>query len=118
MTPLQLEPVGRVRGGRTEVCDDDWGGVLAAIELDPERFTEAATVGLESFTHLVVVFHFHLVDPGQIESAARLACGGLDLRPRAAPETTAARRAVQVPVRARASELGPCTSGRPPGNAR
>jgi tRNA (adenine37-N6)-methyltransferase len=31
-------PVGRVRGGRAEAFDDDWGAVEATIELDGARF--------------------------------------------------------------------------------
>jgi tRNA (Thr-GGU) A37 N-methylase len=36
-----LEPIGHVRGGRTQPIDDDWGAVRSRIELDPARFGEA-----------------------------------------------------------------------------
>lgn len=68
---IELEPVGWVRGGRTDAEDDDWGKVKARIELDASRFTPEALVGLDAFSHLVVVYHFHLADPARVELAAR-----------------------------------------------
>ena len=67
---IELEPVGYVRGGRTTVINDDWGDVKAAIEMD-HRFPPEAVAGLESFSHLVVVYYFHRVDPSTIEFVAR-----------------------------------------------
>jgi len=71
LNPVTLLPVGRVRGGRTEPVDDGWDGVEAAIELDPGRFGTEAVAGLDAFSHLEVVFLFHRVDPGGIETGAR-----------------------------------------------
>jgi tRNA-Thr(GGU) m(6)t(6)A37 methyltransferase TsaA len=68
---IEIEPVGWVRGGRTLAEDDDWGRVEARIELDTSRFTAAALAGLDAFSHLVVVYHFHLADPAKVELAAR-----------------------------------------------
>jgi len=68
---IELEPVGWVRGGRADAEDDDWGKVKARIELDTSRFTAEALVGLDAFSHLVVVYHFHLADPARVELAAR-----------------------------------------------
>ena len=68
---IELEPVGTVRGGRAEVVDDDWGPVKARIELDPARFGPESLAGLEDFSHLVVVYHFHLADPAKVELLAR-----------------------------------------------
>ena len=30
---ITLEPIGFVRGGRSDLADDNWGGVTARIEL-------------------------------------------------------------------------------------
>lgn len=68
---IDLEPVGYVRGGRVEVMNDDWGDVRAEIEMDGGRFSAEAIAGLDSFSHLVVVYHFHKVDPRTIELIAR-----------------------------------------------
>jgi tRNA-Thr(GGU) m(6)t(6)A37 methyltransferase TsaA len=68
---IALEPVGVVVGGRTEPTDDDWGAVRAVIRLDPARFGPDAVAGLDAFSHLVVVFQFHLVDPAAVHTGAR-----------------------------------------------
>lgn len=67
---IELEPVAYVRGGRSEDLDDEWGDVKATIEMDG-RFPPDSIAGLESFSHLVVVYHFHGVGPGTVEFAAR-----------------------------------------------
>jgi len=68
---IELQPIAYVRGGRTEATDDAWGDVSAHIELDGERFSAESIAGLDAFSHLVVVFFFHKVDPGSIETTAR-----------------------------------------------
>ena len=70
-TVIVLDPVGVVAGGRREADDDHWGGVEAVIRLDPDRFGADAVIGLEEFSHLVVVFLFHLVDAEEVETGAR-----------------------------------------------
>ena len=62
--PITLTPIGVVRGGRESSDDDHWGGFQSRIELDPRRFDETSLAALDSFSHVIVVFHFHLVDPG------------------------------------------------------
>lgn len=74
---IALEPVGRVRGGRTENVDDAWGAVEAEIVLD-EAFPEAALAGLEEFSHAVIVFHFDRIDPAKIAVGARRPRGRAD----------------------------------------
>jgi tRNA (adenine37-N6)-methyltransferase len=75
---LTLTPIGHVRGGRTEIVDDDWGAVRAAIELDPAVVGDDATVGLETFSHLEVVFLFDRVDPAAVATGARRPRGNPD----------------------------------------
>ena len=58
---IVLDPIGVVIGGRTEPVDDDWGAVESVIRLERTRFEDDAVAGLEAFSHLCVVFHFHLV---------------------------------------------------------
>ncbi len=53
------------------MINDDWGDVRAHIEMDNARFTPEAIAGLDSFSHLVVLYHFHKVDPRTIELTAR-----------------------------------------------
>ncbi|MFV2175544.1 SAM-dependent methyltransferase [Actinomadura sp. LOL_016] len=66
---LQLHPIGVVVGGRTDPTDDHWGGT-ALIRLNPE-FPVEVVQGLEEFSHLVVVWHFHKASPDDVVLHAR-----------------------------------------------
>ncbi len=48
-----------VVGGRHEIFEDRWGAVTADLVFDPAVLDPDATRGLEEFSHLEVVFHFH-----------------------------------------------------------
>ncbi len=67
---VALEPIGLVVGGRREAIDDHWGTVEAVIRLD-SRFDADALAGLDEFSHLCVVFQFHLVPEGDVVTGAR-----------------------------------------------
>lgn len=54
---IQLDPIGRVSSPVTEPVDDGWGGVISELHLKPE-LADGLT-GLESFTHVIVVFWMH-----------------------------------------------------------
>jgi tRNA-Thr(GGU) m(6)t(6)A37 methyltransferase TsaA len=75
---IELEPVGFVLGGRTDPVDDDWGRVEAVISLDGVQFAPDAVAGLGAFSHVVVVFRFHQVDPADVLSGARRPRGNPD----------------------------------------
>jgi tRNA (adenine37-N6)-methyltransferase len=60
MTSITLTPIGIVRGGRAEIAEDHWGSETATLVLDPGTLDPDATAGLAEFSHLEVVFHFHL----------------------------------------------------------
>jgi tRNA (adenine37-N6)-methyltransferase len=66
-----VEPIAHVVGGRAEPTDDYWGGTPAIIRIDDTRFTIDATKGLDEFSHLEVVFRFHLTDPTDLNLGAR-----------------------------------------------
>jgi tRNA-Thr(GGU) m(6)t(6)A37 methyltransferase TsaA len=68
---IEITPIGHVRGGRADAIDDDWGSVIATIELDASQFDPDVTAGLAEFSHLDVVYVFHLVDEAKIETRAR-----------------------------------------------
>ncbi|NXY99072.1 SAM-dependent methyltransferase [Streptomyces sp. BR123] len=72
------EPVGVVVGGRAEVADDDWGRERAVIRLDSGRFGPEALYGLESFSHIEVLYHFDRVPEEKIETGARRPRGNPD----------------------------------------
>jgi tRNA (Thr-GGU) A37 N-methylase len=69
--PFQVTPVAYVVGGRAEPTDDYWGGTRSVIRIDGARFTPDATKGLDEFSHLEIVFRFHLTDPADLNLGAR-----------------------------------------------
>lgn len=64
LAQVTLHPIATVRGGRSTHDDDHWGGVISTIELDTNRFGPDAIAGIDEFSHLIVVYLFHLVEPG------------------------------------------------------
>jgi tRNA (Thr-GGU) A37 N-methylase len=75
---LRMEPIGYVRGGRTEATKDNWGANRSILELRPEKFTAAAVAGLEELSHLEVIFYFHLHADEPVELGARRPRGRAD----------------------------------------
>lgn len=67
---MTLEPIAVVHSPRTDRRDDDWGSVESTIELD-SRFAPEALDGIESFSHIEVVFVFHRIHEDEIEATSR-----------------------------------------------
>lgn len=67
----EVVPVAHVVGGRVEPTDDYWGGTRSIIRIDDDRLTSEAVKGLDAFSHLEVVFRFHLTDPADLHLGAR-----------------------------------------------
>ena len=68
---LNMRPIGTVRSSRTAAEDDDWDAVRSSIELDGSQFTAEAVAGLDTFSHVEVVYVFDQVPDGKIERGAR-----------------------------------------------
>lgn len=68
---FEVVPVAYVVGGRVQPSDDYWGGTAAIVRIDGTRFPVEATKGLEEFSHLEIVFRFHLTDPTDLNLGAR-----------------------------------------------
>jgi tRNA (Thr-GGU) A37 N-methylase len=75
---LNIEPIGRVVGGRDDPTDDNWGAVEATIVLDGTLLDAEATLCLEDFSHLEVVYLFHLVGDADVTRGARRPRGNAD----------------------------------------
>ena len=71
MQGAEILPVGVVRATRAAVEDDDWDAVRTRIELDAERFTGEALAGLETFSHVEVIFLMDRVEEAHVERGAR-----------------------------------------------
>ena len=54
---LNIEPIGTVKSPVKEGVDEDWGGVVSEIHLE-ERYA-LGLVGLNEFSHILVVFYMH-----------------------------------------------------------
>lgn len=70
MDEILVTPVARVYNRHADAEDDRWGGVVSEIRLDPSLPGESLD-GLESFSHLEVIFHFHLVGEDEIVPGKR-----------------------------------------------
>ena len=66
-----LTPIAHVRGGRAEATDDAWGAVEAEIVLDPTQLGPDVALGLDTFSHITVVFVFDRIAPASVERNAR-----------------------------------------------
>jgi tRNA (Thr-GGU) A37 N-methylase len=66
---LEIQPIGYVVGGRTEPADDHWTET-AIIRLNA-GYPPEVVQGLEEFSHLIVVWHFHRATPAEVALHAR-----------------------------------------------
>jgi len=67
---IEIESVGFVKNSRTEVKDDDWEGITSELVIN-NSFPEDCLMGIEKYSHLEVIFYFHLADKSKICRAAR-----------------------------------------------
>ena len=67
---IEVRSIGFVSGTRADPIDDQWGRSIATITLEPE-FGGDALSGLDAFSHVEVLFHFHRVGVDAIHTGAR-----------------------------------------------
>jgi len=67
---ITVNPIGVVRNVRQTPEDDDWGKVASEIILTGE-LPEESLSEIETFSHIEVIYFFHLVDEQKIETGAR-----------------------------------------------
>jgi tRNA-Thr(GGU) m(6)t(6)A37 methyltransferase TsaA len=70
MPDIHISPVAMVRNTRRTPEDDNWGGLVSEIVLDP-ALPEESLDGLELFSHAEIIFQFHLVGEKEIVIGAR-----------------------------------------------
>jgi len=66
---IVIKPIGFVSSGRTQPLDDGWAAVDSSIELISD-FDEESLSGLEEFSHIEVIYYFHLADRSKIVAGA------------------------------------------------
>ena len=74
---IRMRPVARVRNLRRTLDDDNWGGMVSELVL-AEGLPDESLLGLETFSHAEIVFHFH-----KVAGAANIP---LSRRPRGNPD--------------------------------
>jgi|GEM_PF-118588 len=67
---ISIQPIGTVRSSRSDVRDDGWDSEQAHIELHAS-FGAEALAGLDTFSHVEVLFYMDRVEPTKIETGAR-----------------------------------------------
>lgn len=70
MNTITLTPIAIVKNPRTEIEDDNWGDVISIIELD-SSMPDEALFEIESFSHVEIIYYFHLVPDSKIECSSR-----------------------------------------------
>lgn len=74
---IQLTPIGYVRSSRVEPTDDGWDAEVATIEL-VEGLPAECLDGLETFSHVEVVYLFHRVGAEEVVVGARHPRGNVE----------------------------------------
>jgi tRNA (adenine37-N6)-methyltransferase len=71
MSLITMVPIAWVHSTRLKVEDDFWDKEKVYIELDAEKFSDQALMGLDSFSHAEILFYMNQVDQDKIETTAR-----------------------------------------------
>ncbi len=62
---INIKSIGIIHSERLEPTDDNWNSVVSWIELNEEYPIESLE-GLNSFSHIEVLYYFHKVDKNKI----------------------------------------------------
>jgi tRNA-Thr(GGU) m(6)t(6)A37 methyltransferase TsaA len=61
---ILLYPIAHVHNTRNTLDDDDWGNIVSEIILEP-HFPNECLDGIETFSHIEVIYYFDRVEQGQ-----------------------------------------------------
>ncbi|PLS17075.1 tRNA (N6-threonylcarbamoyladenosine(37)-N6)-methyltransferase TrmO [Bacillus sp. M6-12] len=70
MNSFSVSAIGAVCNERKTPVDDYWGKVLSEIKLDQELDISCLD-GIDSFSHLEIIFLFHLIEDDKIQYISR-----------------------------------------------
>jgi len=68
---IEMEAIGFVANNRLVADDDYWGNVISTIQL-VDTFDKEALLGLQGFSHVEILFHFHRVLESEIVVTAAI----------------------------------------------
>jgi len=66
-----VRAIGRIHSTRSQPLDDGWDNEQSSIVLDPHAVEADAAAGLESFSHIEVIYLFDQVPDAEIQRGAR-----------------------------------------------
>ena len=75
---ILVAPIGRVSSARSDPIDDGWDGVESKVILDAAAFDPEATLGLDAFSHIEVIYQFDRVPDEEMQKGARHPRGRTD----------------------------------------
>ena len=75
---IELQPLGFVEEGRIEPADDNWDAETSVIQLDASQVSGEATLGLDQFSHVEIIYWFHHPAAETVHSGARHPRGNPD----------------------------------------
>lgn len=78
MENILFKPIGKVHSTRTTAIDDQWDSEESSVQLDTTQFNADSLKGLESFSHVEILFYMNQVDKLKIETGARHPRNNLD----------------------------------------
>ena len=55
---ISMEPIAFVTNSRKDPIDDHWGEIVSEVEL-AEGVPEESLDGIDSFSHVEIIYHFH-----------------------------------------------------------
>ncbi|MBP9191675.1 MAG: SAM-dependent methyltransferase [Ignavibacteria bacterium] len=62
---FSIEPIAFVKNNRKTAEDDFWGDEVSEIAIS-KKISEKSLIGITDFSHLEIIFYFHLADPSGI----------------------------------------------------
>jgi tRNA (adenine37-N6)-methyltransferase len=68
---IELSPIGMIKNERKEIVDDFWRGVVSIIEIDIDTFGSDCLAGLNTFSHLEVIFYMHKLNLSNVYKGSR-----------------------------------------------
>jgi tRNA-Thr(GGU) m(6)t(6)A37 methyltransferase TsaA len=66
---ITLTPIGYVKNSRSGMQDDYWGDVISEIII-AEDLPEECLDGIETFSHLEIIYHFDKANPNDVVNGA------------------------------------------------
>ncbi len=64
-----IEPIGFVKNSRKKIEDDFWGDVVSEIIIS-DKISSESLLGIDDFSHLEIIFYFHMADLAKINISA------------------------------------------------